>query len=159
MKSLRRFYHKDADYFVTVVTHDRRAILLKHPEFFLYSWKQPNPAAWVLMSDHFHAIVNVGDSDISTIMHRFKITYSKRYRMRHNSGRVWQNRFWDHLIRDQRDLNHHLDYIHYNPVNHGSCDDPFAYPHSSLPTFLERGMYERNWGVGRQVEFSGEYGE
>ena len=32
---------------------------------------------------------------------------------------LWQRRFWEHYIRDQEDLNRHIDYIHYNPVKHG----------------------------------------
>jgi putative transposase len=32
---------------------------------------------------------------------------------------VWQPRFWGHFIRDEEDLQRHLDYIHYNPVQHG----------------------------------------
>ena len=32
---------------------------------------------------------------------------------------VWQRRFWEHMLRDEEDLNRHLDYIHYNPVKHG----------------------------------------
>jgi putative transposase len=34
-------------------------------------------------------------------------------------GRMWQNRFWDHIIGDQEDLNRHIDYVHFNPVKHG----------------------------------------
>ena len=32
---------------------------------------------------------------------------------------VWQRRFWEHLIRDERDFSNHVEYIHYNPVKHG----------------------------------------
>lgn len=92
-------------------------------------------------------------------MHNFKITYSRRYRNKFSPGRVWQNRFWDHLIRNESDLNHHLDYIHYNPVKHGLTHDPFGYPHSTLSEFHAKGMYERNWGVIDKPEFAGEFGE
>jgi putative transposase len=29
---------------------------------------------------------------------------------------IWQRRFWEHLIRDELDYEHHINYIHYNPV-------------------------------------------
>ena len=29
---------------------------------------------------------------------------------------LWQRRFWEHLIRDENDYEHHLNYIHYNPL-------------------------------------------
>jgi hypothetical protein len=32
---------------------------------------------------------------------------------------IWQRRFWEHTIRDDRDFERHLDYIHYNPSNMG----------------------------------------
>ena len=31
---------------------------------------------------------------------------------------LWQRRFWKHSIRDEKDLNIHLDYIHYNSYKH-----------------------------------------
>jgi hypothetical protein len=29
---------------------------------------------------------------------------------------VWQRRYWEHTIRDQRDFAAHTDYIHFNPA-------------------------------------------
>lgn len=56
-------------------------------------------------------------------------------------------------------MNNHLDYIHYNPVKHGIVDNPFEYEYSSLHEFFERNLYERNWGVGKELQFDGEFGE
>jgi putative transposase len=159
MKTLRRYYHENALYFVTVVTYNREPIVLRDPDLFQQCWSTGNLVAWVLMPDHLHAVVGVGESDISSILHQFKITYSRRYRMKFGPGRIWQHRFWDHLIRDEADLNHHLDYIHYNPVRHGRSRDPFEYPYSSLLQYLNDGMYERNWGVTKELTFPSEYGE
>lgn len=44
---------------------------------------------------------------------------------------VWQQRFWEHLIRDEKDLEAHLAYIHWNPVKHGHVADPDEWPYSS----------------------------
>jgi putative transposase len=110
------------------------------------------------MPDHIHAILDVGSSNISEIIHNFKIRYSRYYRDRYSPGRVWQNRFWDHVIRDQSDLNSRLDYIHYNPVHHGLASDPHAYAHSSLGLWREKGFYARDWGT-RRLSFEGDYGE
>lgn len=159
MKSLRRYHQSGTHYFITAVTFNRRPILLDVPPFFPDSWGERQPLAWILIPDHIHAILDIGDSDRSVIMHKFKITYSRRYRDKFGPGRVWQNRFWDHSIRDQSDFNRHLDYIHYNSVKHGLAHDPFEYPHSSLKEYLARGMYERNWGVVEPPEFLGEFGE
>ena len=32
---------------------------------------------------------------------------------------IWQCRYWEHCIRDERDFENHLEYIHFNPVKHG----------------------------------------
>ena len=31
----------------------------------------------------------------------------------------WQRRYWERQIRDDTDLERHVDYVHYNPVKHG----------------------------------------
>lgn len=35
---------------------------------------------------------------------------------------IWQRRYWEHLIRDDDDLRRHIDYIHFNPVQHGHVE-------------------------------------
>ncbi len=117
------------------------------------------PIAWVVLPDHFHVILDVGEESVSKIMHRFKITYSRRFRERVRAGRVWQNRFWDHAVRDQDDMNRHIDYIHYNPVHHNLVDDPFAYDLSSIQEWYQGGYYQRDWGTRERIDCEGEYGE
>ncbi len=90
-------------------------------------------------------MLTLENETISKVMHAFKISFSRQIRDKVRSGKVWQNRFWEHVIRDEQDLNRHLDYIHYNPAKHGLVKNPFDYPHSSLHTYFERGMYEKNW--------------
>ena len=40
-------------------------------------------------------------------------------RQRRGERGIWQRRFWEHLIRDENDLQAHMDYVHFNPVKHG----------------------------------------
>lgn len=59
-------------------------------------------------------------------------------------GKIWQNRYWEHTIRDENDLHRHLDYIHYNCVKH--CDiAPNDYQYSSFNKFVKLGYYEKDW--------------
>ncbi len=70
--------------------------------------------------------------------------------------KFWQKRFWDHVIRDDRDFENHLHYIHYNPVKHGYTSDPRIWPYSSYIEWEKRGLYpstfewdepkDVNWG-------------
>lgn len=44
---------------------------------------------------------------------------------------VWQRRFWEHVIRNDRDRLAHVDYIHNNPVKHGYCSRVDEWPYST----------------------------
>lgn len=85
---------------------------------------------------------------ISEIMQSVKLRYTHRYKKRYNirgQATLWQRRFWDHIVRDQDDLNRHLDYIHVNPVKHGYAKRPLDYPFSSMRNYVERGVYPPDW--------------
>ena len=93
--------------------------------------------AWVIVPDHFHIVVDSQSTNISGILQRIKMDFGAHWRSRLGlkAGRVWQKRFWDHVIRDEADLLKHCDYIHYNPVKHGLVESPFEWPHSSIRQF------------------------
>ena len=159
MQTLRRYNIPDSPYFITCVTFHRQEILLRSIDLFWGSWDGVKLFAWVLLPEHFHSVLECEDMRISDIMHRFKITYSRRFRDKYGPGGVWQNRFWDHIIRDEQDMNRHLDYIHHNPVKHGLLNDSFLYEHSSLKTFHENAFYERDWRNSESKDIEGEFGE
>jgi putative transposase len=87
------------------------------------------------------------------------MAFWRRYRGVYGPGRVWHNRFWDHVIRNQEDLNRHVDYIHYNPVRHGMVSRPFLYEFSSARNWLSRGYYQEDWGTAENPVKNGEFGE
>ena len=64
------------------------------------------------------------------------------------SRAVWQNRYWEHVLRDEADYERHADYIHYNPVKHGLVASAGDWPYSSLRRFIEAGFYPADWGQG-----------
>ena len=68
-----------------------------------------------------------------------------------HKGSVWQKRFWEHRIRDERDYRVHCDYIHYNPVKHGHATSPLDWPHSTFHRAVRLGEYPANWGAKRIV--------
>ena len=117
--------------------------------------------AWVLLPEHVHMIIDPKDVNISLILKRLKLSFSYQYRRKAGlrRGHVWQSRFWDHVIRDQEDMNRHIDYIHYNPVKHGHVADPFEWEHSSLGDYFERRVYSRDWGVNQEPKLGGSFGE
>lgn len=167
MSRLRRYYSPGNTYFITVVTFDRRPILLDNIDLlydafdFTCSRLPYNTLAYVILPEHFHLIVNPGENSLSDIIKIVKLRFSGKYRHCHRmkSGRLWQLRFWDHIIRNQKDLNQHIDYTHYNPVKHGQVAWPIDYCHSSFREYIMDGYYSLDWGEGSGIGFDGEYGE
>jgi putative transposase len=112
--------------------------------------------ASVVMPDHLHCVWSLptGDPDFSTRWKRTKRQFTVRWIAVHevqtdvSSSRrfkgergVWQRRFWEHLVRDEEDLEPCCDYIHYNPVKHGYAASPAEWPWSTFKKFVEGGSY------------------
>jgi putative transposase len=69
---------------------------------------------------------------------------------------LWQKRFWEHTIRDDRDLLAHVDYVHINPVKHGYATRVIDWPHSTIHRYVERGSLSRDWACEPQDGVFGE---
>ncbi|MGH2412996.1 MAG: REP-associated tyrosine transposase, partial [Microcystaceae cyanobacterium] len=67
-------------------------------------------------------------------------------RQRKNEQAIWQRRFWEHCIRDEKDFMQHVDYIHYNPVKHGFVTSPKDWEYSSFHQYVKNGLLTLNWG-------------
>jgi putative transposase len=108
--------------------------------------------ALVVMPDHLHCIwtLPAHDCDYSLRWELVKKRCSaglRRISPSMGDLRIWQPRFWEHRIRNDKDLRRHLDYIHYNPVKHGHVASPGAWPYSSFGRFVRAGMYNADWGA------------
>jgi putative transposase len=49
------------------------------------------------------------------------------------------------MLKDERDFRNHLDYVHFNPVNHGYVSCPHKWEYSSFQRSVEQGLYEPHW--------------
>jgi len=154
MANYIRVFEENHSYFITVVTHKRRAILIKNIELlrksFQLSMKRYDYSinAIVILPDHFHMIITPKCSHeyskiISHIKRSFvygldkKLKYecklqigSSQYK-RQLSG-VWQKRFYEHTIRNEKDMYLHLDYICQNSVKHGYVENAEDWKYSSF---------------------------
>ena len=61
---------------------------------------------------------------------------------------IWQRRFYEHIIRDERGLQNHIDYVHINPVKHGYVERVQDWPHSSFHRYVREGKLPINWAGG-----------
>jgi len=123
--------------------------------------------ACVLMPDHLHMLWTLpdGDDDFPARIALMKSGFTKAYlahggrelpvsdnRRRHNERGVWQPRYYEHRIRDERDWYMHRDYIHLNPVNAGLCREPRDWPWSSIHRHIRLGWLDPNWPGASPVD-------
>lgn len=152
MPKYRRFYISHAPIFVTLVTHKRVIWLPKHVEQLLSSMREAKNKypykhiAHVIMPDHFHWLFEMHDENNFSKLIAF-VKRDMSWRLRDiGIDHLWQKRFYDHVIRDQDDLDRHIDYVHFNPVKHGEVLKVNDYPHSSFAQWQKRGRYDEAWG-------------
>jgi putative transposase len=168
----RRMHVPGASYFFTVVTHERRPIFadaqaVRLLEAAIGRVREKRPftiEAQVALPDHLHAIWTLpdGDCDYPTRWRQIKEAFTRGWAPCPPSGRrlpardarrrargeqtVWQHRYWEHLVRNGRDLSAHVEYIHFNPVRHGFVSAPRDWPHSTFSDWVARGLYDADWG-------------
>ncbi|MEW6441396.1 MAG: transposase [bacterium] len=160
MSDYRRHYVEGGCYFFTVVTHGRSRLLTEGGRFerltnsFHYAIrKRPFVVeAMVVLPDHLHCIWNMpqNDADFSIRWMLIKRHFSAGIKAVPNDRRekpIWQRRFWEHRIRDEQDLERHMDYVFYNPVKHGYVKRPADWEYGSLRQAIARGLYAEGWGA------------
>jgi putative transposase len=79
-------------------------------------------------------------------------------RSRNGELALWQRRYWEHTIRDERDFARHVDYIHFNPVKHGLVRRVRDWEHSSFHRYVREDILPEDW-AGDAAETSGNFGE
>jgi putative transposase len=180
MSDYKRYFVAGGTYFFTVVT-DCRIPLFADPiarpllgsVFRRCIYRMPvRVVAIVLLPDHLHCLWSLppGDSAYSDRWKWLKGEFARQWlalggrEVPHGNPRqrrrgVWQRRFWEHTIRDESDLEHHADYIHYNPVHHGLAASPCEWPWSSFHRFVRAGHYSADWGRTAPRELMHDAGE
>jgi len=159
----RRMFCPGGTFFFTVVTEKRRPILIENigrlrAAFRHIKVRRPfDIEAAVVLPDHLHMIwaLPEGDTDYSTRWSLIKRYFSAGLRAQATSPSqytrrekgIWQRRFWEHQIRDERDWRNHFDYIHFNPVKHGLVLQAGDWPYSSFQRYVRQGFYAADWGT------------
>ncbi len=136
MPNYRRLYVPGGTWFFTVNLADRSSRLLvekiENLRTAVRLVKRRRPFeidAWVVLPDHMHAIWTLphGDSDFPARWRDIKAEFSRSMpeaglrttsEARRGEKGIWQRRYWEHLIGDERDFDHHIDYCWFNPVKH-----------------------------------------
>ncbi len=48
---------------------------------------------------------------------------------------IWQRRYWEHFITDEKDFEKHINYVHFNPVKHGLVENAMDWEYSTIHRF------------------------
>ncbi len=167
MSKLKRYFTKGQTYFATLVLYQRKCIPkalfdpLRQSIFKMAEKHNSTINAWVILPNHIHLIITPPDNVLDQYIHDMKLSFGVKYRIALGirSFRLWQSRYWDHIIRDQADMNRHIDYIRYNPVKHDHVKSPFDWKYTSIHDYKMGGYYTDDWGSDKEILFEGIYGE
>jgi putative transposase len=169
MPDYRRLRVPGGTYFFTVNLLDRRTdLLVAHIDVLRDAVRRVRLRApfhidaWVVLPDHMHCLWTLpeGDDDFPRRWYAIKRAFSvalpaleqRSPSMARRSERgVWQRRYWEHAIRDERDYANHVDYVHFNPVKHGLVSNVADWPYSSFRRCVALGMYPVGW-LGNSIE-------
>ncbi len=157
----KRVFLNNYSYFITIVTYRRIPILIDNIEILRDAFKRAKKRynftidAIVILPDHMHMIITPEkSSDYPKIVSHVKRSFvygiknskksfknmlfdnrkikltSSQYRRKHSG--IWQERFYEHTIRDEKDYLSKLEYIYNNPVKHNLIDEPQNWQYSSF---------------------------
>ena len=152
MSNYKRIFLNGYSYYLTIVTHQRNPILLENigllRESFRVSKRKYSYTIndIMILPDHIHMIIT---PEISTqypqIIRAIKYHFSKhldaRYyvhlqqsssRTKRGSKPIWQKRYYEHTIRNEKDYIEKTTYMYQNPVKHEYVTDAKQWEYSSF---------------------------
>ncbi len=170
MPNYRRAWQAGGTYFFTVnlLQRGRNDLLIREIELLrrvVASVKARHPFtihAWVVLPEHMHCMLEFppADCDFALRWRLIKMEFSKALpkmervspvRRKRGERGIWQRRFWEHLIRDERDFAAHMDYVHFNPVKHGHVPRVIDWPYSTFHRLVKQGVYDADWAGEHEV--------
>ncbi len=175
MVRYRRNFVGGGTYFFTITLTDRRSnVLVDHIDALRAAVRVTRAThpfsidAVVVLPDHLHIVMTLPADDadfpnrLSLIKRQFTTAVARAGAplSRRSNGEygLWQRRFWEHTIRDEKDFERHVDYIHFNPVKHGLVTRVRDWPYSSFHQYVRRGVLPRDW-AGDLAPGRGKFGE
>lgn len=165
---VRAFVPGGTFFFTVALLQREQRLLIEHADALRQAFRDVRRRrpftidAIVVLPDHLHCLWTLppNDSDFSTRWRLIKGAFARgietgeplsERRVRKAERGIWQRRFWEHAIRDERDFAAHADYIHFNPVKHGHVERAADWPHSSFSRFVQAGIYTLEWGASEVI--------
>ncbi len=114
----------------------------------------------VLLPDHLHVLCSVPDEsqDYSKRIQQIKRRFTRAWlsaggreghcsasKQRRGSRGIWQKRFYEHTIRNQREFRDHVVYALMNPVKHKLVPRAVDWPWSTFHQHVRNGALDEDW--------------
>jgi putative transposase len=164
MSNYKRVFVENSYLFLTIITYNRNPILVKNIELLGESFKRAKEKynfeiyCSVIMPEHMHLLLKPEKiEEYPKIIFAVKYHFSKNLpnsnenlsqsKIAKKEKGIWHRRYYEHTIRDEKDLYNHLDYIHYNPMKHKVAKNVKDWEYSSFHKFVKNEQYEKNWGT------------
>jgi putative transposase len=171
MPNYRRVWCPGGTYFFTHVLARRHGndLLVRHVDLLREAVRKVRGVhpfhihAWVVLPDHLHCVIELPDGDARYALRwrLIKLIFSRSLTLagrptamqeRRAEKGIWQRRYWEHLIRDERDFRQHVDYVHINPLKHGLVQQVGEWPYSTFHRLVDQGVYPKDWAGGPDAD-------
>ncbi len=143
MANYKRMFIDGYSYFITIVTHQRNPILIANIDLLRESFRVSKRKylykieAIVILPEHIHMIITPNVSNeypkiIRAIKYHFSKHLEPKYyehleqsksRWKRGLKPIWQKRYYEHTIRDEKDYLGKMEYIKYNTIKHELVKD------------------------------------
>lgn len=146
-----RIEYEGALYHVTARGNEKRKVYFTETDYkkFLEYVKQAAEKygivlhCYVLMSNHYHLIIETPEANLSKAMHHINSSYTAYInRKRNRAGHLFQGRYKAIVVDKDSYLLELSRYIHLNPVRAGIVEKPEDYPWSSYKAYISRSRDE-----------------
>ncbi len=144
---LGRIFATSPVYFVTFCTHKRQRFLAKdevHTAFVLFAKRAEETfnvavGRYVIMPDHVHLFVR-GDYNfrLGPSIGALKQALAKAGMLSRAKGQVWQEGFFEHVLRSNESYSQKWNYVRENPVRAGLVKSVVDWPYQGEIVYINR---------------------
>ena len=150
----KRIFLEKYSYYLTLVTYRRQPLLVDNIELLRDAFKRSKRKyrysinAIVILPDHLHMIITPQiATDYPKIIRAIKRSFvygldsrikaeaktvlnTQKYKRGHAG--IWQERYYEHTIRDEKDMLEKFTYMKNNPIKHGYIENTQEWQYSSF---------------------------
>jgi REP element-mobilizing transposase RayT len=144
---LTRVFDKSPLYFVTFCTHERTPCLARdeiHAASVLFAGKAEHDfgiavGRYVIMPDHVHLFVRGGpDFVLGRWVGMLKHSLGRASTLSRTDNQIWQEGFFDHVLRSDESYAQKWQYVRENPVRAGLVSRSEDWPYQGEIVYIDR---------------------